>query len=112
MKEHSMFSNQRKDIRIDIELPVRISIGSQLTMQGIVCNLSLRSAFVKIKNSVYIQANDEVSFSISRSMEKEDDYVYGKACISRIVPGDGFAIYFTFLEERATKNLQKLMKIK
>lgn len=109
MQDSPIFFNQRKDVRIDIELPIRISIGSQLTMHGVVCNLSLRSAFIKIKNSVYIQPNDEVSFSISSAMEKEDDYIYGKACISRIVPGDGFAIYFTIMEENSTKNLNKVM---
>ncbi len=103
------FSNQRKDARVSLELPVRISIGSQLTLQGLLKDLSLKSAFIRIKYSVYVQANDEVGFSISSAPEKADDHIYGKACISRIVPGEGFAIYFTHMEDTATKRLKKIM---
>lgn len=101
--------NQRRDVRVNVELPIRISIGSQLTMQGLLKDLSLKSAFIRMKSNVYVQANDEVGFSISSAMEKTDDFIYGKACISRIVPGDGLAIYFTHMEDTAIKRLKKLM---
>lgn len=103
------FNNQRLDARVSLEVPVRISIGSQLTMQGALKDISLKSAFIRVKYSVYLEANDEVGFSISSAIGKTDDFIYGKACISRIVPGEGFVIYFTHMEETATKRLKKLM---
>ncbi len=105
----AQFNNQRKDARVNAELPVLISVGSQLSLQGHLKDLSLKSAFIRIKNSIYLQTNDEVGFSIFRSANNDKAFIHGLACISRIAVGEGFAIYFTKMDDSSHKHLQKLL---
>ncbi len=102
----------RSQPRISVELPVTISIGSQLTVKGQLKDISSNSAFVKIKNNVYLSVNDEVGVSIQSPDDEDKVLVKGSACISRIVPGEGFALYFTKIDEASSKAIKKLLNIK
>lgn len=104
------FNNQRSDLRFSSELPVKISIGSQLTLNGQLKDLSMKSAFIRIKYSIYLQMNDEVGFAIQCS-PKEEDVITGLARISRISAGEGFAIYFTKMEKPSVSKLKEFLKV-
>jgi hypothetical protein len=103
-------SNQRRDPRVSAELPARISIGSQLFLNGHLKDLSLKSAFIRIKNSIYLQPNDEVGFSIQCTMNDPEDVIQGLARISRLAVGEGVAIYFTKMDEASQNRLKSLFK--
>ena len=47
-----------------VEFPATISVGSQLTVKGQLKDLSLNSAFIKIKNNIYLNINDEIGITI------------------------------------------------
>ncbi|MBF0387074.1 MAG: PilZ domain-containing protein [Candidatus Omnitrophica bacterium] len=104
------FNNLRSDSRVSSELPARLSIGSQLTLNGRLKDLSLKSAFIRIKHSVYVQLNDEVGFAIQISMNNAEELIEGMARISRIAGGEGLAIYFTRMEEPSIRRLKELLK--
>jgi hypothetical protein len=93
-----------------VELPARISIGSQLTMQGRLKDLSLKSAFIALESKLFLQLNDEVGFAIYRSSGDLSDFIQGLGRISRFVAGEGLAIYFTKLDEASTTRLKELLK--
>ena len=101
---------QRWESRVNSQLPVQISIGIQLTLQGHLQDLSLKGALVKIKNSVCIDINDEIGFVIGNPKSAEGS-IQGQARVSRILPGEGFAIYFTKLEEDSLNHLKKFLKL-
>jgi hypothetical protein len=103
-------NEQRQETRIGVELPARVSIGSQLTMQGYLKDLSLKSAFIAMKSKLYLQPNDEIGFAIYRSADDDTDFIQGIGRISRIVVGEGLAIYFTKLDEASTGRLKELLK--
>lgn len=108
MQKWEEAGNQRRYQRVVNTLPVLISIGTQVTLQGQLRDLSSRSAFVVIKNSIYLKTNDEINFSIRPDPENSDDWVEGAARISRIAKGEGFAIYFTEMDEKSTSRLKEL----
>ncbi|MBF0594793.1 MAG: PilZ domain-containing protein [Candidatus Omnitrophica bacterium] len=103
-------NNQRRDVRVSSELPATISVGSQLTLKGQLKDLSLKSAFIRIKNNVYFQLNDEVGFAIQESEDETRIIIEGVARISRIALGEGLAIYFTKMEDASVKRLKELVK--
>lgn len=110
MNYSTNFKDKRKDPRINSQLAVSISIGSQLTVNGQLKDLSLKSAFINIKNNIFLATEDEVGFSIQCSSNSED-VIKGLARVSRIVPGEGLVIYFTKLDDASLaclkKNVQK-----
>ncbi len=99
---------QRNEARVAVNLPMTISVGSQLTVQARLKDISLKSAFVTIKHSVFLEPNDQIGFAIQCSNE-DGDVIEGVARISRIVPGEGFAIYFIDINSAATSRLKKLL---
>jgi len=105
-----MQENRRQHNRIASNWPVEISIGSQVVIQGRLKDLSVKSAFVRMKSSVYMKINDELGFTIKCSPEDNgsEGTVSGEARISRIAPGEGIAIYFTKLMEGSSR-LQELV---
>ena len=98
----------RREQRIESGLPVRISVGSQISVQGQLRDLSLKSAFIIIKNNIFLSVNDEIGIAIQCS-KKADDLIEGMACVSRIVPGEGFAVYFTKLDTASSDKLKNLI---
>jgi len=102
-------NEQRRDPRVNSEFPVKISVGSQITVQGQLRDLSLNSAFIKIKNNIFLNTGDEVGFAIQSSPEDDTIIMQGSACLSRIVPGEGFAIYFSKMDDESLKYLKKLL---
>ncbi len=103
-------SDQRGQPRVSLELPVTISVGSQITLKGQLKDLSLTSAFVKIKYNVYLKVNDEIGITIQNAPTESNLLVEGTACISRIVPGEGFVVYFTKIDDSSLKCIKKLMQ--
>src|SRR3989338_10799004 len=92
------FRNQRETQRASLSFPIQISLGTQITLRGELKDLSLKSAFVKIKTNIYLQQNDEISFAIQCAPANTDESVQGVARISRIAVGEGIAIYFTQMD--------------
>lgn len=100
---------QRRESRVGMELPAQISIGTQLSLQGKLKDLSLKSAFIIMRNSVYVKMHDEVGFAIQSSSGNVSDLIQGWARISRIAAGEGLAIYFTRMDENSTSRLRALL---
>jgi c-di-GMP-binding flagellar brake protein YcgR len=100
----------RQEIRVEIELPVQISVGSQLTLQGMLKDISLKSAFITMKSSVYLKVHDEVGFFIQLEPGSDTKVIEGMARVSRIAVGDGMAIYFTEMRDKSTERLKSLLK--
>lgn len=103
-------NDQRSEKRVSLELPAQIRIGTQLVLNGTLRDLSLRSAFIVMKSSVYMKLNDEVGFSIARSAGSSAVLVQGWARVSRIVVGEGLAIYFTSMDDTSAGRLKELFK--
>ena len=95
--------------RVNTELPATISVGTQLTVKGYLKDISLSSAFIRIKNSIFLNINDEVGITIQCSQDDASIAIQGQARISRMVPGEGFAIYFTKIDDASLKQIKKLL---
>lgn len=104
------FSEQRGDSRVNADYPVQITIGSQLTLQGQLKDISPKSAFITIKNSVYLELNDLVGFVICLAPRDPRDFIQGHARVSRIAPGEGIAIYFTSMDDAHLVRLEKFFR--
>ena len=102
-------NDQRGQPRVIVEFPATISVGSQLTVKGQLKDLSLSSAFIRIKNSIFLKINDEIGFTIQCSAN-EADTVEGMARISRMVPGEGLVIYFTKIDDNSLKCIKKFLQ--
>ena len=103
-------NDQRGQPRVNVECPATISVGSQLTVKGQLKDISLNSAFIRIKNSLYLNINDEVGITIQCSSDDENEVIQGLARISRMVPGEGFVVYFTKMDEPSLKYIKKLVQ--
>ena len=109
--ENYMGNNEhRSQPRVSVEFPVTISVGTQLTVKGHLKDLSLSSAFIRIKNNIYLNINDEIGITIQcPGNNDEEAQIQGLARISRMVPGEGFAVYFTKVDDESLKNIKKLI---
>ncbi len=105
------FPNKRKISRIHSNLPIQLSFGSQITLEGYLKDVSLKSAFIKLKSSIFLQPNDELTFRIQRPAQDDKDRIEGSARISRIAKGEGIAIYFTKMDEGSTSRLKELIGV-
>ena len=103
-------NEQRQESRVGLELPVQISVGSQLTLHGMLKDVSAKSAFITMKSSVYLQNNDEVGFLIRLSPDSDTNIIEGLARISRIAVGEGMAIYFTKMDDGSVSRLRDLLR--
>ena len=103
-------SDQRSQPRALVELPATISVGSQITVKGYLKDLALNSAFVRIKSNIYLQSNDEIGIVIECVVNDTSMKIEGKARISRIVPGEGLAVYFTEIDEESLKCIKKILQ--
>jgi hypothetical protein len=102
--------DQRGQQRVSVDFPATISVGSQLTVKGQLKDISLNSAFVTIKNNIYLNVNDEIGIAIQSSPNDTTVQIQGLARISRIVPGEGFAVYFTKIDDDSLKCIKKLLQ--
>jgi hypothetical protein len=102
--------DQRGQPRASVELPATITVGSQISIKGQLKDLSLSSAFIRIKSSVYLNVNDEIGIAIECSTNDTSVLIQGTARISRMVPGEGFAIYFTKVDEASSKCIKKILQ--
>ena len=101
--------DKRGQPRVDVEFPATISVGSQLTVKGFLKDLSLSSAFIRIKNNIYLGMNDEIGFTIQCSPNDDTQLIQGLARISRIIPGEGFVVYFTKIDDESSKLIKKFL---
>jgi len=101
--------DQRGELRVDSELPARISVGSQLTLEGRLKDLSLKSAFIRVKSNIFLAVHDEVAFVIQCSLNGGEDLVQGFARVSRVVTGEGIAFYFTKMDDVSQSRLKALL---
>ena len=101
--------DKRSQQRVELEIPVAISVGTQITIKGQLKDLSVNSAFITIKNNIYLNVNDEIGIAIQSSPDDASVLIQGSARISRIVPGEGFAVYFTKLDDDSLKCIKKLL---
>ena len=104
-----MLSNRRKHARIITNWPVEITVGSQVIIRGQLKDLSFKSAFIRMKSSVYMELNDELNFQIKCTPDNAEQTVSGEARISRIAAGEGIVIYFTKLIGDSSSRLQQLV---
>ena len=102
-------NEQRKEKRVNSDIPVQINIGSQLTLQGKLKDISAKSAFITIKASVYLKLNDEIGFAIP-CPGKAGHVIEGMARISRIAGGEGFAFYFTSMSASSEARLKSIIE--
>jgi hypothetical protein len=103
-------NEQRSQPRLSVEFPATVSVGTQLTVKGQLKDLSLNSAFIRIKNNLYLNINDEVGITIQCSSDDASVQIHGLARISRMVPGEGFVVYFTKIDENSLKNIKKILQ--
>jgi hypothetical protein len=103
-------NDQRGQPRVNVEFPATISVGSQLTVKGQLKDLSMNSAFVRIKNNLYLNINDEIGITIQCSSNDASVQIQGMARISRMVPGEGFVVYFTKIDDDSLKYIKKLLQ--
>jgi hypothetical protein len=102
-------NDQRGQPRVSLDLPATISIGTQLTVKGLLKDISQNSAFIKIKNMIYVNVNDQVGLSVQASPTDDTVMIEGTVRISRIVPGEGFAVYFEKMDDSSLKNIKKFL---
>ena len=102
--------DQRGQPRVSVEFPATVSVGIQLTVKGQLKDLSLNSAFIRIKNNLYLNINDEVGIAIQCSPDDPSILIQGLARISRMVPGEGFVVYFTQIDENSIKQIKKIIQ--
>lgn len=102
-------NDQRSQPRVSVEFPATITVGTQISVKGHLKDLSLNSAFVKIKNVIYLNVNDEIGITIQCSANDASVQIQGTARISRMVPGEGFAVYFTKIDEESLKCIKKIL---
>ena len=105
-------NNLRQSQRTSVSFPIQINFGSQISLQGQLKDISLKSAFIKIKSSIYMQPNDDISFVIKRSSDSVEEPVQGYARISRVSAGEGIAIYFTKMDESSSNRLKELIELR
>ena len=104
-----MLNNHRTTQRFNFNLPVQLSFGSQITLQGQVKDLSLKSAFINVKGSVHMALNDELTFHIGNPADNGENRIQGSGRISRLAAGEGIAIYFTEMDQASSNRLQQLI---
>ncbi|MFA5261122.1 MAG: PilZ domain-containing protein [Candidatus Omnitrophota bacterium] len=102
-------NDRRRESRVALNLPAQISVGSQISLQGNLKDLSFKSAYIAMKNSVYLDMNDEVGFSIQQFPGDGSPLIQGLARVSRVVAGEGLAIYFTRMDGVSTSRLRELV---
>jgi hypothetical protein len=107
-RKSTMQDNRRQHNRITVNFPIDLKIDSQITIEGKVKDISPKSAFIEIKNSVAMQVNDEFDFHAKYTQDMNEKNLQGTMCISRIAPGQGIAVYFTEMDEQSSSRLNEL----
>ena len=102
--------NRREDRRVPASLPIELKLDAQVTVQGKLKDISPNSAFVQMRESVYMRLNDELKFFIRRVGADLTQGIAGTGRISRIVQGEGIALYFTELDKDSSAQLNELLK--
>lgn len=110
MKYSEDFNNNRQFPRIIVSLPILLKIDAQITLTGQIKDLSIKSAFVRIKSSVHMAVNDEFYFTIQTTTTPDGPVIEGKAHISRIVKEEGIGIYFESMDDASAKRLKEFVE--
>lgn len=109
MNIHPAFKNQRHSARVNSNLPIQVSFGSQITLSGQIKDLSLKSAFILLKSSIHMATHDELTFNIENLPFNLQGAIKGNARISRVAPGEGIAVFFTKLDDVSNDLLHRLV---
>ena len=110
MPEQTSYKNLRQFQRVEIVLPIELQFGTQIILQGQLKDISLKSAFVVLRDSIYFEQNEKFNFVIKRSFENPECVVEGVARISRIAKGEGIAIFFTKMDDKFQAQLKLLIE--
>ncbi|MDP8212369.1 MAG: PilZ domain-containing protein [Candidatus Zapsychrus exili] len=102
---------KRQHQRFKIEFPIQINIGAQLSLEGKLRDISTKGAFIVMNTGLYLNTNDEIGFTIYTD-SSDEKVIKGMACISRIYPGKGFAVYFTKMNCDLKQYLNRLVDLK
>jgi len=62
------------------------------------------------KGSLYLRTNEEISLTIQFGPDPVQNLIEGMACISRIMEGEGLAVYFTKMDDVSTSRLRNLLQ--
>jgi len=101
--------NRRQERRVSANLAVELKVDSQVTVTGTLKDLSPRSAFVQMRESVYMRLHDELQFFIQRAGGDLTRGIRGRGRITRIAEGEGIAIHFTDLEKSSVAHLEQVL---
>lgn len=103
-------NERRRDQRVSLEMAVQISVGSQITVSGALKDLSLGSAFIKLKSNIFLNVGDEVTMTLETPDIENTSGINILARISRSIPAEGFAVYFLSMDENSLSGLKKILK--
>jgi len=104
-----MHANRRQVKRVNKSRPIHIFFGEQVVIKGIIRDISEKSAFIDIGNSIYVQREDVLKFKIFTTDDESGDCVSGEARVSRIAPDEGIAIYFTDMDRESAELMKTLL---
>lgn len=106
MNNYNEYNDKRKEQRVPVVAKIKISIGTQFTVEGQIKDLTVNSAFILMRNNIYLNTNDDVLYEF----QVADYVVKGKANVTRIVKGEGFVICFMNLDPVSQKNLMLILQ--
>ncbi|MFT7538377.1 MAG: hypothetical protein ACI9F2_000520, partial [Lysobacterales bacterium] len=95
--------------RLSVNFPIDLKVDSQITLEGKMKDISSKSAFIQMKSSIAMQINDQFDFQFNCTIDNEIEKISGTICISRIVKGEGIAVYFTKMDEESSARLKQLV---
>ena len=106
------YNNERRQYnRYSLNLPIQISLGTQIVLDKTVRDISNKSAFVLMEGSVFINRFDELDFKIEVERDQVQFKIEGKAQVLRVDLPDGIVISFKNLEGEALAQLEKLVAV-
>ncbi len=106
------YNNERREHnRYSLNLPIQISLGTQIVLDKMIRDISTKSAFVLMEGSVFINRFDEIDFKIEVERDGIAFNIEGKAQVLRIDAPDGIVISFKKLEGEALSQLEKLVAV-
>ncbi len=111
MQDRARFQDKRKEQRVAVTAKIKISIGTQLTVEGQIKDITLNSAFITMRNNIYLNSNDTISYEFEVTLDGKLCIFKGNAYVTRIVKGEGFVISFLKMDEASLNNLKKLLNI-
>lgn len=111
MPDNARFHDKRKEQRVGIVAKIKISIGTQLTVEGQIKDITLTSVFVSMRNNIYLNSNDTIQYEFETTVEGKPYVFKGNAYVTRIVKGEGFVISFSGMDDVSLNNLKRVLNM-